>query len=364
MDKVNFGIIGCGRISYRHIEAIQENKNAELVSLCDLQLDRAKERNQGLGVKLYQDYNEMLKKEHINVVCINTPSGMHAEHSLDIIENHKKNIIIEKPMCLNVHDGMKMIKSADKNNIKLFIVHQNRFNKAIIKIRSMLDQGKIGKVALATVRLRWSRNQAYYDRDPWRGIWALDGGTLTNQTIHHIDILRWLVGEVESVSAIGATQFVDIEVEDTACAWIKFKNGALGIIEATTAIRPENNDLEASVSIVSDTGTLIVEGIAANKITTWTGGDINVKEFSEDPPNVYGFGHNQIIDNAVDVLVNGGDPLVTSRDALKSIRLLSAIYASMELDGKEVFMIDNPISKRLGVLRDQDEGIADLYRTK
>lgn len=364
MDNVKFAIIGCGRISYRHIEAIQANPQAELVALCDLNLDRARERNEAAGVKIYQDYNEMLTQEEVDVVNIMTPSGMHAEHAMDIINTYKKHVVVEKPMALRVTDAEDLITTAEKNGVNLFVVHQNRFNKSIQKVKTGIEQNIFGRIILGTVRLRWSRGQAYYNRDPWRGTWALDGGALTNQAIHHIDLLRWLAGEIESVSAIGSNQLVDVEVEDTACAWLRFKNGALGVIEATTAVRPLDKDLEASVSLLGEKGTAIVEGASVNKITNWTVNNDDISEFREDPPNVYGFGHNHIIDNVVDVLIRGGDPLVSGEDALQSIKLLNAIYASIELGGKELFLKDDPISTRLGVINDAAGPIADLYRTK
>jgi UDP-N-acetyl-2-amino-2-deoxyglucuronate dehydrogenase len=361
--KVRFAILGCGRISYRHIEAIQANPDAELVALCDLDLNRANERNESAKVEVYDDYREMFTKEEIDVVCIMTPSGMHAEHAIDIIHNFGKHVVLEKPMCLRISDGLKLIDTARNDNVRLFVVHQNRFNKAIQKIKMAIDDKLAGKIAMATVRIRWSRGQSYYDRDPWRGTWALDGGALTNQAIHHIDLLRWLVGNVSSLSAVAKTQFVDVPVEDTACAWLKFENGALGAIEATTATRPLNKDLEASISILGENGSVIVEGAAVNKLSLWTFDDIDTEQFSQDPPNVYGYGHNDIIDNVVDVLRSGGEPLVSGEDALQSIRLLSALYRSIEKDGQEVVLRDVPISERLGVVDTASEMIADLYRT-
>ncbi len=363
MKTVKFAIIGCGRISYRHIEAIQANDRAELVALCDLNLERAQEMAEGLDVKLYQNYNKMLDTEEIDAVCIMTPSGMHPEHAIDIIKKYRKHIVVEKPMALRISDGERLIQTAKENGVELFVVHQNRFNKAITKIKSAVDQGILGRITMGTIRLRWSRGQSYYDRDPWRGTWALDGGALTNQTIHHIDLLQWLCGEVESVSAVAKTQLVDVEVEDSAVAWLKFKNGALGTIEATTAVRPPNKDLEASISLLGDHGTVIVEGAAVNKLTTWTVNDEDISEYAEDPPNVYGFGHNIIIDNVVDVLLDGGEPLVSGEEAMDSIRLLNAIYRSIELNGRELQLSEQPVSDRFGVLDDHAQRIADLYRT-
>lgn len=363
MEKVKFAIIGCGRISYRHIEAIRSNDRAELVALCDLNLDRARERAEGLGVKVYQNYYEMLEKEPVDVVCLMTPSGMHPEHAIDIIEGYRKHVVIEKPMALRVEDGEQLIRTAKECGVQLFVVHQNRFNKAITKIKTAVDDQSLGRITMGTIRLRWSRTQAYYDRDPWRGTWALDGGALTNQTIHHIDLLQWLCGEVESVSAVAKTQLVDVEVEDSAVAWLRFKNGALGTIEATTAVRPQNQDLEASISLLGDKGTVIVEGAAVNKLTTWTVSDEDISAYAEEPPNVYGFGHNIIINNVVDALTNGAAPLVDGEEALKSVRLLNAIYRSIELNGQEVRLADHPVSERFGVLTEEAQRIADLYRT-
>jgi len=364
MKKIRFAIIGCGRIAYRHIEAIQTNPQAELAALCDLNAERLQERNKGLGVKTYRDYRQMLSKEDIDCVCIMTPSGMHPEHAIDVIRRFKKHVVVEKPMALRVEDGEALVKTVRDYGVKLFVVHQNRFNKPIQKIRTAIDDGSFGKLALATVRIRWSRGQAYYDRDPWRGTYALDGGALTNQAVHHIDLLRWLAGDVASVSCIGATQMANVEVEDTACCWLHFKNGGIGAIEATTCARPLNKDLEASISLLGSNGCAIVEGSSVNKLTTWTFSDIDLEQYCENPPNVYGFGHDQIINNVVDVLNKGGEPLVTGEDALSSIKLLSAIYRSLELNGKEVFLNENPVSARLGVIDEKTSRIADLYRTE
>lgn len=365
MKKINFAIIGCGRIAYRHIEAIEANPSANLVAICDLNKQRAEERHteSKSKPKIYQSYYEMLDNEAIDVVCIMTPSGMHPEHAIEIIEKYRKHIVLEKPVALQVTDGEKISNTAQKHGVKVFPVHQNRFNKAIQKIKQAIDSQEFGKISLATIRIRWSRGQAYYDRDAWRGTWALDGGALTNQSIHHIDILQWLVGEVESVSAITKTQFVNVPVEDTACAWLKFQNGALGIIEATTTVRP-NIDLEASVSIMGEKGTAIVEGAAVNKITTWTFEPIDLEAHSENPPNVYGFGHNVLIDNVVEVLLENKTQLITLEEALHSVRLLNAIYRSAELNGEEVFLKDKPQSVLFGVFDENSQKIADLYRTK
>lgn len=364
MKKVKFAIIGCGRIAYRHIEAIQSNPRAELVALCDLDIKRAEERNLKAGANIYTDYRQMFAAEEIDVVNIMTPSGMHAEHAIEMVLDYNKHVVVEKPLCLRIDEGLQLIKTAAEVGKHIFVVHQNRFNKAVQKLRQVKEEQLLDRITLATVRLRWARDQQYYDQDPWRGTYALDGGVLTNQAIHHIDLLRWLAGDVESVSAIAATQLVDVEVEDTACAWLRFRNGALGVIEATNTSRPRNHDLEASVSIMSSTGTAIVEGASVNKLTTWTLNNDDISSFSETPPNVYGFGHNIIIDNVVSTLQDGDRPLVGPEDALESIKLLNAIYYSIECNGQEVKLDDNPVSGRLGIIDERSLPIANLYRTR
>ena len=363
MNRIRFAIIGCGRIASRHIQAIQANPDAELVALCDLNEGRARERNEGVGVHLYRSYHDMLEKEDVDVVNLMTPNGMHAEHAMEIITQYKKHVVVEKPVCLRIEDGKELIRTAKHHRVQLFAVHQNRCNKAIQKVKSGIDEGLFGKISLATVRIRWSRGQSYYDRDPWRGTWALDGGALTNQAVHHIDLLRWLVGDVESVSAVAATQLVDVEVEDTACVWLRFKHGALGAIEATTATRPLNKDLEASISILGENGSVIVEGASVNKLSLWTFGDLDLEEFSEYPPNVYGYGHDTIIRNVVNTLRKKENPLITGEDALGTIALLNAIYRSIELHGSVVRLDEKPISRRFGDFGKRYQNIINLYRT-
>ena len=366
MKMVKFAIIGCGRIAYRHIEAIGTHKGAKLVSLCDLNLDRAADILDQIEqpVPIYRDYREMFSKEEIDVVCIMTPSGMHPEHAVEVMETYGKHVVLEKPVAMRIEDGERILAVTQKTGCRVFPVHQNRFNKAVQKIKEGVSSGIFGKISLATVRIRWSRGQGYYDRDPWRGTWGLDGGALTNLSIHHLDLLQWIMGEVESVSGITKTQFVDVPVEDLGCAWVKFESGALGLIEATTTVRPKD-DLEASISILGENGVAVVDGPAVNKLKTWTFEDIDLKPYSENPPNVYGYGHDVLLDNVVGVIRGEQKQLISVEDAMGSIRLLNAIYTSAEQGGKEVFMRDNPKSKRFGILDDEEIcSIASLYRVK
>jgi len=348
---LNFALVGCGRIAKRHSELLGFNEidGAKLVSVCDNVIDKANKIAEQFKVTAYQDMDEMMKSESIDVVVVLTPSGLHAEHVINL-SKYGKHIMVEKPMALTVKDTENMIYACDVNNIKLFIIKQNRFNVPVVKLREALDAGRFGKLTLGTVRVRWARHQAYYDQDPWRGTWAMDGGVLTNQASHHVDMLEWMMGDVESVFAKMTTALADVETEDTAIVTLKFKNGALGIIEATTATRPTN--LEGSISILGEHGTVVVGGVAVNEMQTWVfedeqEGDSSVlEEFSVNPPNVYGFGHQAYYEHVVDCIVNGSANLVDGLQGRKSIELISAIYESAET-GKEVFLKFQPKHCRL-----------------
>lgn len=343
---VRFAIIGCGRIINQHLTALRDLDGAKLVAVCDLREDRARPVSEQENVPWYANYHEMLRKENVDVVNIMTPSGMHPEHALDVMRRYRKHVVVEKPMALRLEDAKEMIATADELGVQLHVVQQNRFNKAVQKIRRAVDAGVFGKIALGTVRLRWCRPQRYYDRDPWRGKWAFDGGALTNQAVHHIDLLQWLVGEVEEVCAYGATRLVDVEVEDTATAILKFRSGAIGAIEATTAARPD--DFEASVSIMGENGTVIAEGASVNRITTWTFNDgTDIREFAEAPPTVYGFGHTPYLANVIASVQGTDAPAVSGREGIKPLRLLHALYASIET-GMPVKMASEPTSRNLG----------------
>ena len=349
---INFALVGCGRIAKRHSELLGFNqiKGAKLVSVCDNIIDKAKKIAEQFGVSSYEDMDEMMKLETIDIVVVLTPSGLHAEHVVNL-SKYGKHIMVEKPMALSIEDTEAMIYACDENNIKLFVIKQNRFNVPVVKLRDALDSGRFGKLTLGTVRVRWARHQAYYDQDSWRGTWAMDGGVLTNQASHHVDMLEWMMGDVESVFAKMTTALANVETEDTAIVTLKFKNGALGIIEATTATRPTN--LEGSISILGENGTVVVGGVAVNEMQTWVfedkqDGDSNVlEEFSVNPPNVYGFGHQAYYEHVIDCIENGSANLVDGLQGRKSIELISAIYESAET-GKEIFLNFQPQHCRLG----------------
>ena len=258
MEKIKFALVGCGRISKKHAETLTKHLNhkAELIAVSDPQGERAKIIGEKYGIPYYKSYDEMLTKHpEIQVVNILTESGNHAKHTVDIVKKYKKHIVTEKPMALTLEDADEMIRVCDENGVKLYVVKQNRYNLPVMKLREALENGKFGKLVMGSVRVRWCRPQEYYDQDAWRGTWAMDGGVFTNQASHHIDLLEWMLGEPISVFAKSRTALANIETEDTGVAIITFKNGAIGVVEATTATRPK--DLEGSLSILGEKGTVV-----------------------------------------------------------------------------------------------------------
>jgi predicted dehydrogenase len=289
-----FALVGCGRIAKRHAELLSGAlTGAKLAAVCDVNPGKARSFGEKYGVGWFTDIGEMMSEVQPDVVSVLTPSGLHCEHVLGLAP-FGKHIVVEKPMALTLDDADAMISACDTHGCRLFVVKQNRFNIPVMKLREAIEGKRFGKLVMGTVRVRWCRPQSYYDMDAWRGTWALDGGVLTNQASHHVDLLEWMMGEVESVYAKSTTALVNIEAEDTAIAVLKFRNGALGCIEATTATRPK--DLEGSISILGEKGSVEIGGFAVNQMKTWSfveaePGDADVMEkYSVNPPNVYGFG--------------------------------------------------------------------------
>jgi predicted dehydrogenase len=352
MSSLRFALIGCGRIAKRHSELLGHKQiaGAELAAVCDVVRSRADAIGKQFGVPSYADMHDMMDREKVDVAVVLTESGLHAEHVV-ALARHGKHIMVEKPMALTLGDADRMIAACDAARVRLFVVKQNRLNVPVVKLRQALEAGRFGKLVMGTVRVRWCRDQSYYKQDKWRGTWALDGGVLTNQASHHIDLLEWMMGDVESVFAMGRTALVDIETEDTAVVTLRFMNGALGVIEATTAARPK--DLEGSISILGEGGTVVIGGFAVNEMLTWNfakkeAGDEEVlAKYSVNPPSVYGFGHQAYYDHVVKSIREGTSQLVDGLAGRKSLELISAIYESIET-GKEVSLHFRPSRCRLG----------------
>jgi predicted dehydrogenase len=352
VNPLNIALVGCGRIAKRHSELLGHGQiaNARLSAVCDVKPDRAGVIGEQFGVPHYADMHEMMRSAPVDVVAVLTESGSHAAHVLELAP-YRKHIVVEKPMALTLLDADRMISACDEAGIHLFVVKQNRFNVPVVKLREALEAGRFGRLVLGTVRVRWCRPQSYYDADAWRGTWAMDGGVLTNQASHHIDMLEWMMGDVDSVYAVSATRLVDIETEDTAVVTLQFRNGALGVIEATTATRPK--DLEGSISVLGEKGTVEIAGFAVNEMRTWAFADPLPEDaevlakYSVNPPSVYGFGHKAYYDHVVDAILHDGRKLVDGLQGRRSLELITAIYESIET-GQPVQLRFNPTRCKLG----------------
>ena len=349
---LNFALIGCGRIAKRHSELLGHDqiRGARLAAVCDIVPERAERMGRQFGVPWYTDMHRLMREVGPDVAVVLTESGRHSQHVVELA-SYGRHIVVEKPMALTLDDADAMIRACDLNRARLFVVKQNRFNVPVVKLREALEAGRFGKLVLGTVRVRWCRTQDYYDQDPWRGTWQYDGGVLSNQASHHVDLLEWMMGDVESVYARSATALVDIEAEDTAVVVLKFRSGALGVIEATTAARPR--DLEGSISVLGETGTVEIGGFAVNEMRSWQfaeplPGDAEVMQrYSVNPPNVYGFGHQAYYEHVVDCIQNDNAQLVDGLEGRKSLELIAAIYESVET-GREVQLRFIPRKCRLG----------------
>lgn len=341
LTPVRFGIIGCGRVARYHAEALHKIPGVELKAVCDIVPERAQEFASRYSVDPYTDYRYLLDRKDVDVVCICTPSGDHPRHGMDVARAGK-HVVVEKPIGLTLEEIDALIETCDQEKVKLCVVHQNRFNPAVVKLREALDAGRFGRISHAAVTVRWNRSQEYYDQASWRGTWALDGGVLMNQAIHAIDIFRWMMGEPESVFAYTATQFHQIEAEDVAVAVVRFRCGALGTIEASTNVFPSN--WEETLAIFGEQGSAALGGVALNRIERWEFADAVGRRASHveaelasqpDPASVYGNGHGRLLAAVADAIRADSAVPVKPEDGREAVELVLAIYQSQG-KGKEV----------------------------
>lgn len=331
--KLNIALIGGGRIAQKHIDAIKLNsKNCKLVAICEKNLLKQKKFNKIPNVKIYSDIDTMLSSERIDLVSILTESGNHFRH-IKKTSKYIKNIIVEKPLCLLKKHALYLQKLSITKKINLFVVKQNRFNEAIIKLKRAISNKRFGKIFSVSSRVRWARMQSYYDLDKWRGTEKLDGGVYANQASHHLDMILSIMGDVKSVYANGIKALAKIQMEDTVIVNIKFKNGGLGYLEATTATRPK--DLEGSLSVLGTKGSAVIGGYAMNKIDEW----VFAKSKKEDKlsrktniqiNNVYGHGHSLFYKAVVDNIIFKKEFPIKLSDAIKVSKLIEAIRKSIK----------------------------------
>jgi UDP-N-acetyl-2-amino-2-deoxyglucuronate dehydrogenase len=329
---INFAIVGCGHIAKKHAEAIEKAPGAQLLAVCDTIPENMEFFTENYGVQAFTDLDELLKLDDIHVVNICTPSGYHAPLAIKAA-NAKKHIVVEKPIALTIEDADAIISSCEENQVKLSVVHPNRFRPAVMELRKTLDSESIGTISHANATVRWNRNQEYYDQAPWRGTKSLDGGVLMNQAIHNLDLLLWFMGEVDEVFSMSATRLRNIEAEDVSTGVVKFKNGALGVIEAATTIYPSN--LEETLSIFTENATIKIGGKTANLIEHWNVKTMDEEETSKliekvksDP---FGKpGHQWIVEDMVSAIKEDRSPVVTGKDGKDALSLVIALYESAE----------------------------------
>ncbi len=349
-NRVRFALIGCGQIAKKHAAAVNRLSDAEIVGVYDENADAAGQFASSHNLQAYDTLDDLVRLTEPDVFSILTPSGAHAENVLSVI-GYKRNVVVEKPIALRLDDVDRILEECDKAGVSLFVVQQNRFNPPVQWAKKALEAGRFGKLVMGTVRVRWCRDQKYYDQKSWRGTWALDGGVLTNQASHHIDMLLWMMGPVESVFAKTATRLVNIEAEDTGAAVLKFRSGALGIVEATTATRPR--DLEGSISILGEKGSVEIGGFFMNELKTWTFADPSpederVWQEGAGVPKEFAWNHTEYLRNVVECIRSESRGLVDGLEGRKSIEVINAIYESSET-GVESSLRFTPKKCRLGV---------------
>lgn len=336
-QRIRVALLGCGRISKNHFEALAKLPGLELVAVCDLVAERAEQAGMQYSVPWFTSYELMLAEVESDAVIIATPSGLHPQHGI-LAAKAGRHVISEKPMAISLAAADALVQACDDQDVHLFVVKQNRLNPPIVLLKRAIDSGRFGRIYMANCTVRWTRPQDYYDQAPWRGTWEFDGGAFMNQASHYVDLVQWLVGPVESVMAKTATMARRIEAEDSGAAVLKFRSGAIGVIEVTMLTFPRN--LEGSITILGETGSVKIGGTAVNKVEHWTFADYDdddklVEQANTSPPSVYGFGHEGYYRNVEAVLRGDARPDTDGRAGRKSLELILGIYESAKT-GRDV----------------------------
>jgi len=330
-------LVGCGRISRNHVDAISRIDGLDLVAVSDHGEERARATAGPLGIPWFTSYEKMLAEVPSDAVAIATPSGLHPAQGV-LAARAGRHVITEKPMAISLRGADELVQACDAAGVHLFVVKQNRLNEPVKLLRKAMDKGRFGRLYLANTTVRWSRPQEYYEQAPWRGTWEFDGGAFMNQASHYVDLLQWMVGPVESVIAKTATLARSIETEDTGAAILRFRNGAIGVIEVTMLTYPRN--MEGSITLLGEKGTVKIGGTAVNKVEHWEFADSDpdddvARTMDSNPPNVYGYGHEGYYRNVLAVLRGDAKPDIDGRAGRKSLELILGIYESAKT-GREV----------------------------
>lgn len=336
--KIRFALVGCGRIANNHFAAMKQHAdNVDLVGICDIDPKALNAAVAETKAEPYSNLSSMLEHTNADIVVLTTPSGLHPEQTVEIAATGR-HVMTEKPMATRWHDGLRMVRACDDANVRLFVVKQNRTNATLQLLKRAVEQGRFGRIYMVNINVFWTRPQEYYDSAAWRGTWEFDGGAFMNQASHYVDLLDWIIGPIESIQAYTATLARDIEVEDTGVISVKWRSGALGSMNVTMLTYPKN--LEGSITIIGEKGTVRVGGMAVNEIQHWEFAephedDQKVKQASYTTTSVYGFGHPLYYDNVIKALRGEAEPETDGREGLKSLEVLIAAYLSAR-DGKRV----------------------------
>lgn len=335
---MKYALIGCGRIAVNHIKAVVNNR-IEMIAACDLDTNAIDTLLEKTGydqpVERYVNYREMIAAHpDLELIAIATESGVHAEIALYCID-HGINVIIEKPMAMSMADADEIVRRSTEKGVTVCACHQNRFNVAVQKVRTALEEGRFGRLSHGSIHVRWNRNKGYYDQASWRGTWERDGGCLMNQCIHGVDLLRWMMGdEVDVVYGVTRRQFHHyIEAEDVGMAVVTFKNGTVATIEGTTNVYPKN--LEETLYLFGERGTVKIGGTSTNNLDVWdfadeTEEDLRNKSLIEQTSNVYGNGHTSLYADVINAIETGRRPYVDAVAGRNALEMILAIYKSMK----------------------------------
>lgn len=337
--KIRFALAGCGRISKNHFDSIrQHSDSAEIVDVCDVSSAALDKAIQDTGAQGHSNLSSMLAKTNADCVILTTPSGIHPQQTVEVAKAGR-HVLSEKPMATKWEDGVRMVRACEEAGVRLFVVKQNRKNATLQLLKQAVTQKRFGRIYMVTLNVFWQRPQAgYYDQAKWRGTWDLDGGAFMNQASHYVDLLEWLIGPIDSLHAYTATLARDIEAEDSGVLSVKWRNGALGSLNCTMLTYPQN--LEGSITILGEKGTVRVGGVAVNEIQEWKFADVRpeddqIKSASYETTSVYGFGHPLYYENVIKTLRGEAEPDVDGREGLKSLEVLIAAYRSSR-DGVRV----------------------------
>jgi UDP-N-acetyl-2-amino-2-deoxyglucuronate dehydrogenase len=336
--KIRFALVGCGRIAKNHFDAIkQHNDRCELVGVHDVNPRAMEEAGRTTGAEAYKSLPDMLDRCDADAFILTTPSGLHPEQTIAVAQAGH-HVVTEKPMATRWEDGKRMVAACDAAGVRLFVVKQNRRNATLQLLKKAVEKKRFGRIYMVNLNVFWTRPQDYYDSGKWRGTWEYDGGALMNQASHYVDLIDWIVGPVESLHAYTATLARDIEVEDTGVISLRWRNGALGSMNVTMLTYPKN--LEGSITIIGEKGTVRIGGVAVNEVQHWEFADQdeddqNIKDANYQTTSVYGYGHPLYYDNVIKVLRGEAEPETDGREGLKSLEVLIATYLSAR-DGKRI----------------------------